>query len=158
MSEEKHIIVLSDTHGDASVAARVLALCPAPDALIHLGDFADDAPRIAAVLGCPCYAVRGNCDTRALTPQERVLTLFGKRFFLTHGHRYSSDLSLALRGEQEHCDAVLYGHTHVPSLTGNGQILLINPGSPAYPRGGSPKCFAVVTVENGELYARMMRV
>ncbi len=158
MSAEKRIIVVSDTHGDASVAARILSLFPAPDALIHLGDFADDAPRIAQVLGCPHYAVRGNCDYAALTPQERVLTLYGKRFYLTHGHRFAGDLALALRGEEERCDVVLSGHTHRPSLLAHGQMLLVNPGSPAYPRGGSPRSLAVVTIADGGLNVHMQRV
>lgn len=158
MNPERRIVVVSDTHGDCSVAARILSLCPSPDALIHLGDFADDALRIATVLGCPYYAVRGNCDYAALSPQERVLTLYGKRFYLTHGHRFTSDLALSLRGEQEHCDIVLSGHTHVPSLAAQGKLLLLNPGSPAYPRGGSPKSFAIVTVCDGQLNAHMQRV
>lgn len=158
MNGRRTIVVASDTHGDASVAARMLALCPSPDALVHLGDFSGDAPRIATVLGCPYYAVRGNCERDALAPLERVLTLYGKRFFLTHGHRYRSDLALALRGEQERCDIVLYGHTHLPSLTAHGKLLLLNPGSPVYPRGGSPRSFAVITVENGELDAHIRKV
>ena len=154
----KRILVLSDTHGDLSVAARLITLCPSPDALLHLGDFADDAAGIAQVLGCPYHAVRGNCDYRALEPQERVITLFGKRFLLTHGHRYQSELALGLSGEQARCDAVLFGHTHQPLLTAHGSVLIINPGSPVYPRGGSPASCALLLIEGNELHVRMLKV
>lgn len=157
-SDCRRILVLSDTHGDLSVAARLITLCPRPDALLHLGDFADDAAGIAQVLGCPYHAVRGNCDYRALNPQERVFTLYGKRFLMTHGHRYQSELALGLSGEQARCDAVLFGHTHQPLLAAHGSILIVNPGSPVYPRGGSPASCALLMIEDNELHVRMLKV
>ena len=43
----------------------------------------------------------------------------------------------------------VFGHTHVPLCEYYGDALLINPGSPSRPRGGSKPCFAVLTLQKG---------
>ncbi len=146
--------VFSDTHGrDAKNAALFAALGPV-DALLHLGDFGKDLEANALRLGVPYYAVRGNGDAFASgLPSERVVSLGGARLLLTHGHSFYNTYELAERARQLGCGAALFGHTHLPHVSAMGEILLLNPGSAALPRGGKRPSCARLTIENGDIDA-----
>ncbi|MDD3401073.1 MAG: metallophosphoesterase [Eubacteriales bacterium] len=148
--------VFSDTHGDISPLCGYTSQLGRLDALFHLGDFASDAPRLGTILGCPYYAVRGNCDFMSKEVSERIVELGGKRFYLTHGHQYSNELSLAYKAIENRCDAILFGHSHTPQLTAHGAVLICNPGSLSRPRYGQQATCSLITIENGELYIKML--
>ena len=150
------IAVFSDTHGDLSRLDAAMRLIQPVQAIIHLGDFAADAARIAAALGLPYQAVRGNCDASDAFPAEQVVWYEKTSLLLTHGNRYGSGWMLAHETKQRHCKAALFGHSHVPLLRNEGGILLINPGSLSHPRGGSTHGFCVLAVENAELSVQMV--
>lgn len=149
--------VFSDTHGNISPADRFLAALKSLDAVFHLGDYASDAQCLGLKFNCPFYAVRGNCDYYTSNePVERVVELGSKRFYLTHGHRYSSEYALELKAKENGCDAILFGHTHTPLLTAQGKLLICNPGSLSQPRfSHAPSC-ALITIGDGELYIKML--
>lgn len=149
--------VISDTHGTGGALRRALAALPKMDAWIHLGDYASDS-RLLEAAGIPVYAVRGNCDGDARAESERVITLGGARLFLTHGHRYGvkqGTEAVLYRAEELLCNAVLFGHTHIPLVEAQGSILAINPGSAALPHQGKPS-IARLTIENGDVHARIV--
>lgn len=145
------IAVFSDTHGNCSNAPLFVDRLGKVDALFHLGDYAHDADFLSKLFACPAYAVRGNCDYSFKAPLEREVELYGKRFFLTHGHMYRDEYALRLRAEEKRCDMLLFGHTHEPLLTAEGACLLLNPGSATLPRGGRPCSCALVTVDEDEV-------
>ena len=39
----------------------------------------------------------------------------------------------------------MQGHTHVPYLAKQNDMILANPGSPTYPRGTNMRCYLVIT-------------
>ena len=67
----------------------------------------------------------------------------GKRIFLTHGHVYGEN-----HLPRAQFDILFNGHTHLPHITRleNGAVV-VNTGSPTFPKGGNPPTFA--TYENG---------
>ena len=71
--------VFSDSHGDISYARRFFDRMAPLDCIFHLGDYASDGGKLSKLLGCPLYAVRGNCDYRSGEPLERQMALGGKR-------------------------------------------------------------------------------
>ncbi len=148
--------VFSDTHGDTSCIKPYKSVLGKLDAIFHLGDFCRDAESISRLFNCPFYAVRGNCDSFSSEPQEQVIELGGKRFLLTHGHKYWSEYELCESAVKNCCDAVFYGHSHTPSLRAQGRILICNPGSPSRPRYGSEQSCALVLIEDGELNIKML--
>ncbi|MDO4565515.1 MAG: metallophosphoesterase [Clostridia bacterium] len=147
--------VFSDTHGDISALSAFLNELGKLDCIFHLGDYSRDASRLAERLHCPFHAVRGNCDYSSDAPYERILELQNKRFFLTHGHRYADEYALAERAEKNNCDAIFYGHSHVPSLSAQGKILICNPGSLSKPRYCSKRSCALVVVEE-DVYIKLL--
>ena len=60
---------------------------------------------------------------------------------MTHGDRWNSPYGLSM---QKH-DIFLFGHIHLPRLYENEEgILILNPGSASYPRGGNPASYAIL--------------
>lgn len=125
-----HFLVVSDIHG-----ADTEPICQKAgdfDGLIFLGDGADCLPRLRKAFPV-CHAVAGNCDGRLFDlPLEKELRIEGKRLLLTHGHRYGVKWGLSVLADEAHargCDAVLFGHTHTPTLTYDGGVGLFNPGA-----------------------------
>jgi putative phosphoesterase len=49
------------------------------------------------------------------------------------------------------CDAVVYGHTHVPQVERVDGIWVLNPGSPTERRRAPVRSLLVLDVEDGEI-------
>ena len=171
----KRIGVVSDTHGAVSVFDSCIKKAGEVDGWFHLGDYAWDADKLRELTGKPVIAVYGNCDGYSCreseeTPfgrdprtkaGERVVIVEKARLFLCHGHYYDADLgpwTLELRARELSCCAALFGHTHRPELSAYGSVLLLNPGSAARPRGMSPRSFAVLTVDGGDVNASIIKL
>ena len=148
--------VFSDTHGNLARLPAALAAMGPIDAFLHLGDFGTDAELIAKSVNVPFYAVRGNCDFKRTYPAEQIVNLGGAQLLLVHGDRFRDVYHIAERAEATHCAAVLFGHTHVPLLQAQGNILIINPGSMTRPLGGSKPSCALLTIEDGDVNVKML--
>jgi hypothetical protein len=117
--------VVSDTHG--LLRPEVLPALEGVDSILHLGDVGDvkilDALRKIA----PVTAVRGNIDHSgpcSRLPETEVLLLEGGYIYLLH------DLgTLHLDPASAKFSAVLYGHTHKPTIWRHKGVLYFNPGS-----------------------------
>ena len=84
-------------------------------------------------MGPRVEAVHGNADdaaVRAALPRETTVTLGGVRIGIVHvpGPRLGRAARLLARFPD--CQAVVYGHTHVPQLESHRGVWLLNPGSP----------------------------
>lgn len=153
------IAVLSDTHGNQTLAAQALDMAGDVDHIIHLGDDFDDATFLEALSGRAVTKVLGNCDFAAGTPRETTLVLEDKKFLLTHGDLYGVKgglEKLAAKAVEEKADVVLYGHTHLQSVQTIGGVLYINPG--CLKKGFSKPSFALVSLERGTLVADIVQL
>lgn len=152
--------VISDTHGSDYALKAAVRAAGEVDAWAHLGDFVRDACSLEALTEKPVYFVRGNCDPQSSGEAEKVITLEGTRFFLSHGHRqfvhYGETHAVAERAEALGCTVALYGHTHISSIEALGSIILINPGSPASPRGGRERSICVIDISADDVYPRII--
>lgn len=129
------LALVSDTHGRWEDLGVEIAKGDY-QGLIHLGDYVDDAKALAGYLGLPLYYVGGNGDFFE-PKKEGVLSLSGKKIFLTHGHKYDVHQGidkLYYKALEVGARVVLFGHTHVPLVLWEDNILFINPGSPSRPR------------------------
>lgn len=156
----KRVGIISDTHGNADAIAQCVAEAGAVDAWCHLGDFSSDSSEIERLSSRPVYSVCGNCDYRSESPDELIVAFGGIKLLLMHGHKYNVQLDgtfrACLRAKELECDALCYGHTHVPELSSNGKLLVLNPGSPSRPlRCGKPS-FAVAEIDGGLLRFKLI--
>lgn len=130
-------LIFSDSHGRLDKLLDVLSQHPDADAIFHLGDIASDADRLRRSFPGPVYIVRGNCDYAPELPENLVFDYAGKKVAMSHGHRYLYQGTLDLLkywGREQRADIVMFGHTHVPCLEQNSNMVLLNPGSISKPR------------------------
>ena len=81
------VLIFSDSHG-YNMAMAFAVDREEPDAVIHLGDHAEDAREIERVFpAMPICRVRGNNDFDPEVPLNAVVTPGGVRIYITHGHR-----------------------------------------------------------------------
>ena len=143
------IAVVSDTHGIVLPVAYSLQRNKV-DIVLHLGDNASDAKKIEQITGMEIYAVAGNCDENSKdVPEELVLEIRRKKFFLTHGHNYDVDNgidTIVEKAKEVGADYALFGHTHVHLRERVDGITVLNPGSTTLPRKGDTKGYYIVNL------------
>lgn len=126
------ILVTSDTHGDAARLRRAVLAQPQAEAVIHLGDGAEDAEQVRrAFLSKPFYRVKGNCDWGCSLPAQGELDLEGVKIFYTHGHLYGvkhGDETLLEEARKRGAQVVLFGHTHQSRVDYQDGLHILNPG------------------------------
>lgn len=124
-----------------------------PDQVLHMGDHDNDNDCGELQRGYPILpvkAVRGNCDLYSHDDMEALLTLEGKRFFITHGHRYQVKMMgtglIVAAAVSAGADVAIFGHTHIPLCETSSGILVINPGSVRFTR-----TYGVLTLNGGRM-------
>ena len=131
------IAIVSDTHlprGTRAIPAECVERMRAADLVIHAGDFS-----VAAVLedlralGPPVAAVHGNVDSadlRRTLPERQVVEAAGVRIGLVHDAGPSSGRLQRMRMAFPDCEAVVFGHSHIPLHEELNGFQIFNPGSP----------------------------
>lgn len=150
------ILVISDTHGNYPLAMQVCELTAPCDALIHLGDGAEDADVLASVLETKIINVAGNCDMGSAAPRELLLECAGKMLLLVHGDAYGVKGGLGRleeRAKAVHADLVLFGHTHRPEVLTLSGITFVNPGT--LMREAGYRSYAVLDFNEESISARL---
>ncbi len=143
------IAVVSDTHGIVLPVAYSLQRNKV-DIVLHLGDNASDAKKIEQITGMEIYAVAGNwVENSKDVPEELVLEIRRKKFFLTHGHNYDVDNGIdkiVEKAKEVGANYALFGHTHVHIRERVDGITVLNPGSTTLPRRGDTKGYYIVNL------------
>ena len=149
------ILVISDTHRKDSNVEKILKKEGKFDRILHLGDVEGSQKKLVRMAGCPIDIVAGNNDILGELPKEKELELCGHHILMTHGHYYYVSLDtgmLASDAGARGFDIVLYGHTHRPKIEEKNGVILVNPGSVAYPRqeGRRPSYIIMQLDEKGK--------
>jgi uncharacterized protein len=140
------IAVVSDTHmprGARALPGGCVARLRAADLILHAGDLTG-LPFYDWLcgLGPPVEAVHGNMDELELQvglPETRVVEAGGLRIGMVHIPGPAEGRAERLRGLFPGCDAVVYGHTHLPEVARVGETWILNPGSPTERRRAPEK-------------------
>jgi uncharacterized protein len=111
--------------GSRQLPAECLRQLESADLILHGGDFVSaEVYRELARLG-PLEAVHGNMDDEELKralPARRVVEVEQARIGIVHEPSRIAGF--------EGCDAVVFGHTHMPHASRDGELWVLNPGSP----------------------------
>ena len=150
------IAVVSDTHGSIENIRPLLPRLGQIDALYHLGDHAEDAIDLSRILNCGYVSVRGNCDPFSASPLETTVEWHNRRILLLHGHTVMGRQHLFYAAKQAQADAVLFGHSHVPSIETYEGVIMLNPGSLSRPRSKEGPSMAILTLTDEELAAELL--
>lgn len=156
------IAVISDTHlprGRRRLPERAVAEIRRADLLLHAGDVSAAAvlDELAA-LGPPLRGVHGNVDdpvVRARLPARDVVELGAVRIGLVHDAGPAAGRLARLRRRFADCDAVVFGHSHIPLLQTTVEagraFAIFNPGSPTDRRRQPRRTMGIATVDGGEI-------
>jgi putative phosphoesterase len=150
------LAILSDTHmprGAREIPADCLQHCREADAILHAGDLLDvPVLELLRALGPPVHAIHGNVDStavRALLPARLEVELEGVRIGMIHAPGPAASRLAALRAAFPRCDAVVFGHTHMPEHAERDGFQVFNPGSPTERRRAPARTMGMATVGDG---------
>jgi hypothetical protein len=137
--------------GSRRLPDECLRLLAESDLIVHAGDFValsvlEELARLA-----PVAAVHGNMDEPELgaaLPERRVVEVGESRIGLVHDGGPRASRAERLAGWFPGCDAVVYGHSHLPEVTRHGNLWILNPGSPTE-RRRAPRRTMMVLVAAG---------
>ena len=157
------VAVISDTHlprGTRALPDECVRLLRGADLILHGGDFVTETfLHELRALGPPVEAVYGNMDEpglKAALPREHVVEAGGARIGMVHipGPRAGREARLAARFPD--CEAVVYGHTHVPQVERFQHLWILNPGSPTERRTAGSRAMLVLTISRGRLTPQLV--
>jgi putative phosphoesterase len=109
----------------------------------------------------PVEAVFGNMDEPALQealPERRVVAVEGVRIGMVHVPGERAGREERLRSWFPGCEAVVYGHTHVPQLELHRGVWILNPGSPTERRRAPHRSLIVLDATETGLSARLVKI
>ncbi len=150
------ILVVSDSHGANPNLRKAVALEEPFDTLVHCGDVEGNLGTILGDVPFGIVCVRGNCDHDLRLPEEAEFKAGFLNVFVTHGHKYDvkydAELGrLGAAGRRKCADIVLFGHSHVPVIEHQDNMLLLNPGTIGRARYGGESTYAVITITDGSV-------
>ncbi len=140
--------IISDTHG--LLRPQAVDALRGSDLIIHAGDVGPPAILEGLRELAPIIAVRGNVDREtwaaAKLPKQETVDAGGSLLHVLH------DIGdLDLDPLEAGFAAVIFGHSHRPSIERRGGVLYLNPGSAGPRRFSLPVTVARLTVAAGEL-------
>jgi putative phosphoesterase len=159
------VAAISDTHlprGARRLPEACLDRLREADLILHAGDFsAASVLEELQVLGSPVHAVFGNADEpalRELLPKELVVEVGGARIGMTHIPGPAAGREERLLRGFPGCDAVVYGHTHLPQVERHDGVWILNPGSPTERRRGPFRSMLLLEVNGGAISPELVRL
>ncbi|WP_071395958.1 metallophosphoesterase family protein [Bacillus tuaregi] len=141
------VLIVSDSHGMTAELEKLKEIHGHEVRyFIHCGDseLSPDHPAISEFV-----TVRGNCDFYNEYPEDITKEIGNRKFFITHGHRYSvkSDLmKLSYRAKELEADIACFGHSHYLGAEMVNGTLYLNPGSIRLPRGRRERTYVIVEI------------
>lgn len=159
------LAIISDTHmprGDRAIPASCLQRCREADLILHAGDLVDiSVLRTLHALGPPVHAICGNVDnasTRAILSARLELELEGVRVGMTHVPGPRDGRLARLRRAFPSCQAVVFGHTHMPEHAEEEGFQIFNPGSPTERRRAPAHTMGLARIDAGRIVFELLVV
>ena len=148
----KTIGVISDTHG--LLRPQAVEALRGSELIIHAGDAG--TPELLEQLRqvAPVVAVRGNVDTGSWARTLPATREFNFEGHTVHVRHILEDVMPVPDG----ISAVVYGHSHEPSVEHRGGILYLNPGSAGPRRFRLPITVARMSIVRGRLTAKIIQL
>jgi hypothetical protein len=152
----KTIVVMADTHVRTvkELPRELLIAITEADYIIHLGDFYSLELFTDLKKSGKFYGVIGNHDDLTLgseLPTMEEVEIGGKKLGLIHG--LIVPIASRRRMKSNFCkngssiNAILYGHTHIPTIKNENGTLFFNPGSVAGKFPAPIKSFGRLTID-----------
>ena len=132
------ILLVSDSHGDATSLDKLANIYPDMDLYLHAGDSEQDEFSIK-----PFISVRGNCDHYYDFPNFLVIPSPFGNIYVQHLPFISKSVI-----SEHNAKIVIHGHTHTRKKETKGGILYVNPGALSYARDKYDDSYAILKIDN----------
>ena len=160
------LLVLSDTHiplRAKDLPPRVWDAVKEADLIVHAGDFTTIDLYYELKAYKDVKAVAGNMDGPEVwttLPEKLIFEIEGRRIGLTHGFGapYKLEERVKKLFEGEKLDVLIFGHSHRPLVRREGDLLLLNPGSPTDTVFAKVQTFAWLEVTPQEVRAELVQL
>jgi putative phosphoesterase len=158
------LVVISDTHlprGARRLPDACLRELEGADLILHAGDFVSAAVLEELREFAPVEGVHGNMDDpelRAALPARPVVEAAGARIGMVHDAGSRAGREARLAASFPGCDAVAYGHTHIPQIDRHVEVWILNPGSPTERRRAPTRGLLVLEVSKGAVAAQLVAI
>lgn len=117
--------VISDTH--SLMRPEALYALQGAEHILHAGDVGDSKILTTLAKIAPVTAIRGNIDEGGICghlPATELVELGGRSIYMLHDVK-----KLDLNPEAAGIAAVIFGHSHKPTVEWQRGVLFLNPGS-----------------------------
>ena len=146
--------IISDTHGH--IHTQVSTVFKKADFIIHAGDMDTLEAYKALNKIAPVAAVRGNMDTGQWAgefPKTDIIEAGNTLIYAIHSIQ-KIDLDPAAAG----VSAVIYGHSHIPSIERQNGVIFMNPGSATLPKYNFNASVGLIEINGSKLDARIVEL
>jgi hypothetical protein len=155
------IAIVSDTHlprGSRAIPEACVERMRDADLVVHAGDLSTAAVlEQLRALGPPVAAVHGNVDApdlRRTLPERQVVEASGARIGIVHDAGPARGRVARMRMAFPECEAVVFGHSHIPLHEEDGGFQIFNPGSPTDRRRQPRHSMGAATVDDARIRFR----
>jgi uncharacterized protein len=152
------IAIVADTHlprGSRAIPEACVEHMRTAALVLHAGDLSTvDVLEDLRALGPPVAAVHGNIDSadlRRMLPERQVVDAAGVRIGLLHDAGPATGRLRRMRMAFPECDAVVFGHSHIPLHEEEDGFQIFNPGSPTDRRRQPRHSMGMARVEAGRV-------
>jgi len=159
------VLVIADTHTHGTTRALPEGAWPfieTADHILHAGDVVDPALLDELKNLAPLDIVMGNCDgwdVREWGAQETATVMLGGvEIGMVHDSGPAKGRRERMRKLFPTARVVVFGHSHIPMNDDDGDLLLLNPGSPTWKRQAPYHSMALLWIEDDEIAAEVFAV
>jgi uncharacterized protein len=153
-------VVIADTHIPRRARTLPEGLIPdleRADLVLHAGDLMDPALLDELAAYAPVRAVRGNLDPPDLNlPESLEFEFGGVRMAMIHDSGRKQGRRTRLRRRFPDARVIVFGHSHIPFLDVEDDLMLLNPGSPTDRRRQPHHTFALLRAEERKVSAEIV--
>ena len=157
--------IVADTHlprGARRLPETCVERLRTADLILHAGDLVSRSfLEELRSFGPPVHAVHGNMDEDALRdelPERLVVDVARVRVGMVHAPGPAAGRHDRLARQFPSCDAVVFGHTHMPVIERHDRAWLLNPGSPTERRRAPFRSMIVLTIASGRARPSLVRL
>lgn len=150
------IVVISDTHIPKKakmIPSRLVTDLKKADLIVHAGDWQTIDVFNALSAYAKVEGVVGNVDGADIQQHFRgkeILHINGFKIGITHGHgqKMTTEKRAIATFEEDHVNCIIFGHSHIPVLKHENDVLIFNPGSPTDKRRQPFYSYGTLTIDN----------
>ena len=135
------ILLVSDSHRDKYALIDLFNMYQDMDLYLHCGDSELSNEDIY-----PFTSIRGNCDYYSTFPLKLIIKTIAGNILIKHEPIINKE-----EIQKEDIKVFIHGHTHVPEIRKDNDLIILCPGSLAFPRSRYQRTYMILEIKDEAL-------